>query len=759
MKKYIATVCIILAAAFLWNISYYQLGFFIDLKPNAPVTAFMKTNGKKIYMEKDGRQEAFELRGVNMGAGIPGKWATDFSIDEETYLRWFKQIQELGANSIRIYTILNDVFYNAFYKYNTQQIKNNQEPLYLLQGVWVSDYALFSHMDAYDSDFLKPFIKDCRAMIDVIHGKRTLTLNTGNKGNGSFRKDVSPWVIGYILGVEWEDYTVTYTDEINEDKGDYKGKYMFTTDDATPFEALLAAVGDEIIDYESTRYKQQRLVAFANWPTTDPFVYPASVAVARGKLTCVDMEHIKTTDKFISGMFVSYHVYPYYPDYLEIMRSTGQYSEEEMKKRLSDVRWETVKYRVSKMKGPKIENYIKDENYIDSYGRYNTYLAYLKALTAYHTMPVVISEYGVTTGRGIAQTDKNTKRNQGNMSEKEQGQAIIDCYKDIMDAGCAGSYIFTWQDEWFKRTWNTMHAVDLNKTPYWSDYQTNEQYFGLLSFDPGEKQSICLVDGKTDEWGENDIVISNGDSSLSMKYDEKFVYFLVKNKNFDPEKDTLYIPLDINPKIGSTYAKNYNIGFDCAADFLMVIHGKNDSRLLVQERYECLNAIYGDSYYGELAYISPPEKDSPNFVKIYLPLTLNEYIPEATNTGEFKPTGKKFETGLLRYGNADPDSPDFNSLADFIFADGCAEIKIPWQLLNFSNSSEMTVHDDYYEKYGIENLKIDKINVGVASDGESQYRIPSAPLPLEGWGEKVSYHERLKTSYYMIKDYWSSLNK
>ena len=73
MKKYIATVCIILAAAFLWNISYYQLGFFIDLKPNAPVTAFMKTNGKKIYMEKDGRQEAFELRGVDMDAGLLGK--------------------------------------------------------------------------------------------------------------------------------------------------------------------------------------------------------------------------------------------------------------------------------------------------------------------------------------------------------------------------------------------------------------------------------------------------------------------------------------------------------------------------------------------------------------------------------------------------------------------------------------------------------------------------------------------------------------
>ena len=27
-------------------------------------------------------------------------------------------------------------------------------------------------------------------------------------------------------------------------------------------------------------------------------------------------------------------------------------------------------------------------------------------------------------------------------------------------------------------------------------------------------------------------------------------------------------------------------------------------------------------------------------------------------------------------------------------------------------------------------------------------------FPLKGWGEDVTYHERLKESYYMIKDYW-----
>ena len=122
----------------------------------------------------------------------------------------------------------------------------------------------------------------------------------------------------------------------------------------------------------------------------------------------------------------------------------------------------------------------------------------------------------------------------------------------IKEAGCAGEIIFTWQDEWFKRTWNTMNAVNLNKTPYWSDYQTNEQYFGLLSFDPGEEQSICYVDGDISEWTEDDILFKNDNSSLSLKYDEKFIYFYVNKKDYSEDKK-IYIPIDTTPKTGSNY--------------------------------------------------------------------------------------------------------------------------------------------------------------------------------------------------------------
>lgn len=710
MKKFIIAATIVVLLLFAWNIAYYNFGVYIDFHPNEPVTTFMTTDADTIYMEKDGKTVPFEIRGVNMGVGLPGEWATDYAVDKETYLRWFSWIQEMGANTIRVYTVLQDDFYNAFYEYN----KDREEPLYLIHGVWVNDYVQNSHRDAYDDDFRQTLLDDCRTVVDILHGQKNLSLGYG-LGSGSYRKDISPWVIGYIIGVEWEDVTVAYTDEKYPQRNQYQGTYMYTTEDASAFEAMLCEVGDKIIEYESHRYKEQRLVAFSNWPTTDPFDYPEDITRFFMKCAKVDVEHIKTTDAFLSGHFASYHVYPYYPDYLNYEKDTTGFAHTED-------------------------------------GTLNTYRTYLKRLNAHHNIPVVISEYGVSTGRGMAQRDSNTGRNQGNMSEQEQGQAIIDCYKDVVESGSAGGCVFTWQDEWFKRTWNTMHAVDMDNTPYWSDYQTNEQYFGLLSFDPGKEKSVSYVDGDISEWEEKDLVIKNGDTSVSMKYDEKFLYFLVHKEGFSPEKDKLYLPIDTTPKTGSTYCENYDISFERPCDFVIAIDGKDNSRVLVQERYEVMRAMYLHETENRDAFIDPVDADTP----VFKPIELMLQTATPLLTGDWQAVAETYETGKLTYGNANPEAENFNSLADFIFSGDDVEIKIPWQLLNFSNPSEMMIHDDYYEHYGVENLTIDEMYVGIADGENTESRIPMGSFALEPWGKTVTYHERLKESYYMLKDYWTS---
>ena len=732
---------------FAWNTAYYELGVYIDLDPDRPVTTFMTTDSDTIYMERDGQAVPFEIRGVNMGVGLPGEWATDYAIDQETYLRWFGWIQEMGANTIRVYTILHDDFYNAFYEYNTQREEAGEEPLWLIHGVWINDYVQNSHRDAYDEDFLQTFLDDCRTVVDILHGNKNLSLGYG-LGSGSYRKDVSPWVIGYILGVEWEDVTVAYTDHKYPERNSYQGTYLYTTADASPFEAMLCQVGDQIIEYESNRYKQQRLIAFSNWPTTDPFSYPEEITKFFMKCATVDVEHIQASDAFLSGLFASYHVYPYYPDYLNYMLNPPDIEG-------SESLWLDAQIAAgSQDMGVPIETYLpggQQCTYLDSSGQPNTYYTYLKALTNYHTIPVVISEYGVSTGRGMAQRDYNTGRNQGHMSEQEQGQAVIDCYEDIMAAGCAGSCVFSWQDEWFKRTWNTMHAVDLDNTPYWSDYQTNEQYFGLLAFDPGEEESVCYVDGDTSEWTDADLVFSDGPFSLSMKYDEKFLYFLIEKEGFSPGTDTLYLPIDTTPKTGSTYCQNHDLSFARPCDFLIVIDGVDNSRVLVQERYEVLRAMFLHETEDRDPYLDPVDVDTP----VFKPIELMLQTATPLLTGNWQASAETYETGKLTYGNANPEAEDFNSLADLIFSGDCVELKLPWQLLNFANPSEMMIHDDYYEHYGVEYIQIDEMYVGLTDSAHTEYRVSMEPFALEGWGKTVTYHERLKESYYMIQEHWT----
>lgn len=723
MKKFIIIISAIIAAIMLWDLAYFRLGWYIDLQPGKEVSTFVKTSGKEILMDKGNGYEPFEIKGVNLGSGEPGEWSTDFDIDEESYMRWFKEIQDMGANTIRIYTVQQDVFYNAFYKYN----KDNPNPLYIIHGVWVNDYIQNSHRDAYDPDFYDAFLDNCKTMIDVVHGNKKISLGRmASAGSGSYRRDISPWVIGYILGVEWEDLTVAYTDDTYgsvEGYNSYQGTYMKTTPEATPFETMLCRVGDKVIEYESNRYKVQKLVAFSNWPTTDPFEYPDTVKKYFMKCAYVDVEHIQTTDKFLSGQFASYHVYPYYPDYFAYIDDLSAFG-------------------------------ITDRSQFNTAdGKFNSYRAYVTALTQHHSMPVVISEFGVSTGRGMAQKDLNTNRNQGNMSEKEQGQALIDCYNDIMAAGCAGSCVFSWQDEWFKRTWNTMYAVDLTRTPYWSDYQTNEQYFGLLSFDPGDEKSVCYVDGDISEWNDEDIVSRNGDMTLSVKYDEKFIYFLAHKPGFNIDSDKLYIPLDITPKTGSTYCQNYNLKFDRPTDFVIALDGKNNSRVTVQERYEVLRSTYSQNVYDYDTYITSniPDKDSPRFFNINMILQTATPLLTHNNLA----TSETFETGKLKYGNANPESSDFDSLADFAANGDYVEIKLPWQLLNFADPSRMNIHDDYYDgNYGIKYIHINEMFAGI-SDGNTSERIPFSSIELDGWGNKVTYHERLKSSYYMLQQKWT----
>ena len=236
---------------------------------------------------------------------------------------------------------------------------------------------------------------------------------------------------------------------------------------------------------------------------------------------------------------------------------------------------------------------------------------------------------------------------------------------------------------------------------------------------------------------------------------------MVEGTGFDIEKQKIYIPIDLTPKSGSKYVEGLDLHTDYPTDFVIEINGRESSRVWVQERYNSLTATKGDKIFRDFnQYENEPKKDSAVFEKINMMLYEMDYFNgdkkiefsqyNSTNPDHYA-LAQTYETGKLTYGNANPNSKIFNSLGDFYSKENCIEIRIPWGLLNFSNPVALEIHDDYYTQYGVEGLEISSLMIGVG-DGEEE--ISMYPVKLEKLGNKPTYHERLKQSYYIIQSYW-----
>lgn len=712
IKKYLIISGILICSILgYWYANIYY-GLYIDLQPNAEIRSFVKTDQENILIDTGNGFEPFIIKGVTMDGSLPGYFATDYKVDEETYLRWFKMIDEMGANTIRLNHIMDDDFYNAFYEFNNTR----KQPLYLLQSIWVEDYVQNSSDDAYGDGFFKVLKANCRTAVDVIHGKKTISLGRIG-GSGRYRKDVSKWTIGYIVGNSWTPNVIAYTDNSNKNNDSFSGKYIFTTKDSSPFENLLAEVMNDILLYESQRYKEQRLVSYISEPSTDPFEYTYNIKLQSEKIVKLDANHIKLTGETKSGFFASYRIYNYITNFSDCL------DEVEMQR---------------------LSSYLKEIDIGSSDG------GYMQMLNDYHDVPVLVASYGFSTARGTEKEQITP------LTERQQGESLIKSFDEMISAGCCGAVISIWQDTWFSHTWNTQYAVDKTKLKNWCDNQSIDQKYGILSFDPGLNQRICYVDGEIDEWNKEDLVSVQNNQSIYSKYDEEFVYFMVSSDNLS-QSDEILIPIDTTQKSGSYQCNEYSASFERQADFMVLLNGKDNSCLYVQDYYDSTRAMYEKSISGVDPYISVPDPATPEFTLARLVLKSSPDpsadLQEMTLEQRFIfNLSKTHNTGILLYGNGNPYSDEYNSQADFMYGNNCVEVRIPWQLLNFSDPSSMSIHDDYYENYGVENIRIRKMYVGVGKSSETLIEMKG--IELNGWGRRVRYHERLKQSYFIIQERW-----
>jgi len=452
------------------------INFILTRKNAMPFTVA----GNYIARYLDNDYKPMILKGVNLGSSPPGYFPGEiaYAITAAIYERWINRMGEAGFNSLRVYTLHPPVFYEKLAEYNQ---RNPDRPLLLFQGIWLEEVEDGSNPLCYDLIRRRSaFSAEIAEVIDCIHGNADIAFRYG-KAYGIYRTDISQWTAAYIIGREVAPQEIDSTNKFHPGNAFYSGT-RFSISGGTASEAFIAEMLDRVVVFEENKYSASRPVSFSSWPTLDPLEHPTEI------FTDEDVASFDITKIVRSGgpgLFASYHAYPYYPNFV---------SQDPAYMGFSDAQ------------GP------------------NSYLGYLTAMKShYSNMPLVIAEFGVPSSWSSAHQSYSSMHH-GGYSEKQQGQKNMRMMHNMLDAGCAGGFMFAWMDEWFKPTWIVLYqeAYGLNTggeiiptRQLWHNEMSPEQCFGLLAYE--QKERPAFVPFTIDQ-------TSGPVSSVRATHDEGFLY-------------------------------------------------------------------------------------------------------------------------------------------------------------------------------------------------------------------------------------------
>jgi hypothetical protein len=683
-----------------------------------------KANGSGIEVYLAQTWQPYFAKGVNLGATTPGHFPGELSVTKDDYMRWFGMIQDMGANVIRVYTILQPEFYEALVAYNT---KHEEEPLFFIQGVWSPEEQLIAGQDAFDPEVKQQFEQEIRDAVGAVYGSAKLEKDANSgKASGTYIYNAGPYLMGWIIGTEWDPKMVDQTNKKHPDVPDYIGEHFRSKLGANSFEKWLAEMVD-ITAQSEFQHGWQHPIAFSNWVTTDPLEHPGEPLVEED-LVSVDPLNVEAVD-WEAGYFASYHVYPYYPDFFSFDKSFQTMTNEK--------------------------------------GEIDSFKTYLNRLKEYHSnIPIMITEFGVPASQGIAHLGM-LDRNQGGHDEQRQGEIDAELFRQIHQEGYSGAILFTWQDEWFKKTWNTLQYDIPDRRAYWYNTLTNEAFFGVLGMYPSKHETI-VIDGDSSDWDRLDrnekVKLDrkvSGFEEIQVTHDEGYLYLLLRlSQPFDPSQREIYIGTDTLPGGNRRAQELHGITLDEGLEALVELTEEKRGRVRIASNYDFHTRLYGQA--GLKPVDSKALQDNSGIFHPWK-LVVN-YKLEYPDSRTDHPFGD-IEVGELLRGNGDPSESEYNSKTMWQIDGQVVELRIPWMLLGFSDPSSLSVINYEQSQSGklassvVDGVRlipwiVDKTTREVIGlEGKQPYPVSELPLyTWEGWEDiDVEYVERLKQSYFIMQ--------
>lgn len=278
-------------------------------------------------------------------------------------------------------------------------------------------------------------------------------------------------------------------------------------------------------------------------------------------------------------------------------------------------------------------------------------------------------------------------------------------------------------------------------------------------------------------------------TGLEAAADERYLHLRVSYDDLsalDWDRTNTLLALDLAPGQGNTSLPfGTGLGTDRGVDFAVHLAGPDRSRVVVDSYYDVFYYLYAELLESIPTVEYAGEGDSGEFHPIELALNRELRIPSQDRTVGFE----SHETGRLRFGNGDLESPEYDSLSDVHVAseENTIEVRLPWLLINVRDPSRHEIVADLWED-GIEGRTVNGISVAAATfapedsdvepeqsaaDGAGEATVadvigelsegrlefgPRSTFEWEGW-EEPSYHERRKESYDVVREAFADASR
>jgi hypothetical protein len=663
-------------------------------------------SGDHIAREMDDQYRSMILKGINLGSSPPGFFPGEiaYAITADIYQSWIERMAEAGFNTLRVYTLHPPVFYEKLAEYNQ---RHPESPLLLFQGIWLEEIEDGTDPSCYDLlNRTGSFKKEIEEVVDCINGNADIPFRYG-KAYGVYRTNVSRWTAGYIIGREVAPQEVDSTNKFHQGISSYSGTHL-SISGGTATEAFVAEMLDRVITLEESKYSVSRPVSFSSWPTLDPLEHPTEIYTDED-VASFDITKISVAEGS-PGVFASYHAYPYYPNFISQEPSYMTYSDSE---------------------GP------------------NSYLGYLTALkNHYSEMPLVIAEYGVPSSWGSAH-QSFSEMHHGGYSEKQQGEKNLRMMHNMLDAGCAGGFVFAWMDEWFKRTWIVLYleaygleggSEVIPTRQLWHNETSPEQCFGLIAYDQEELPVYAAY---------NIDQPSGPVSSVRATHDESFFYLEINSAADLTAADEFMVAFDTY--LGNTGESTLPGGaiLQNRAEFLLTFSLADDTALHhVTQAYD-MNGLT-----VRFNLTDPDVQKYRSTVTDGAPWNVMSWINDGFELTSHD-IGRVPVENAAAFSGGDRAAVAWNGRR--------VTIRMPWTMLHFNDPTQMRVNDGAVSYDGGYNFEIittesDGIAVSVALNGTvinsvNRYSWPTwLVVPPTAAREKASLHV-LEEGLSYIPDY------